>query len=490
MPLMKKFAAYASLMSLALISSWASAQDDFRLIQAVKDQDLASIRILLDSGIDVNAAEADGSRALHWSVHRNNIDITRLLLETGIEVNAKNRYEVAALSLAANNGNPDMIELLLNAGAFPNTAMAENETVLLTAARTGDVESLALLIDAGANVNERETWRGQSALMWAAGEGNLEVVKQLVAKGADISARSTRGFTPLLFAAREGKTEIVRELLDIGADINEALPAGQAVVNENGMAAAAQTGMTPLLMAIGSAHFETASLLLERGADPNSSPLGWAPIHQITWIRKAGQAGSNNPAPQGSGIVGSLEFTRQLVDAGAEINARVTGRPPVGISDLNMRGGTAFLLAARTADTDLMRLLVELGADPHIPNDDNSTPLMVAAGLGTGAPGEDPGTEEEALEAVEYALSLGGDINAVDNLGNTAMHGAAYKHLPLMVEYLYENGAEISIWDQENEMGHTPLLIAEGIHRGMNIVSSPVTEEAFRKILDQFPLPQ
>ena len=155
-----------------------------------------------------------------------------------------------------------------------------------------------------------------------------------------------------------------------------------------------------------------------------------------------------------------------------------------------MRGGTAFLLAARTADADLMRLLVELGADPHIPNDDNSTPLMVAAGLGTGAPGEDPGTEEEALEAVEYALSLGGDVNAVDNLGNTAMHGAAYKHLPQVVQYLYDNGAEISIWMQENEYGHTPLNIAAGIHRGMNIVNSTITEEAIRNILDEFPLPQ
>ena len=115
---------------------------------------------------------------------------------------------------------------------------------------------------------------------------------------------------------------------------------------------------------------------------------------------------------------------------------------------------------------------------------------MVAAGLGTGAPDEDPGTEEEVLEAVKYALSLCKDINAVDVLGNTAMHGAAYKHLLLIVAYLDERGAEISIWNQENEIGHTPLLIAEGIHRGMNIVSSSVTEMAIKNILDRFPLPQ
>ena len=466
------------------------AEDQNSIVDAAKAQDLSSLRILLDSGENANSPDSDGSIALHWAVHSDSLEMTRLLIRAGSDVNAKNRYEVAALSLAANNGNPDMVKMLLEAGAFANTVMAENESALMTAARTGVREVVSLLIEAGANVNARESWRGQTALMWAAAEGNLEVLELLVSEGAEVSARSDKGFTPLLFAAREGETKIVQSLITSGALANEALPAREAVVTENGMSSAAQTGMTPLLLAIGSAHFETAALLLELGADPNAAPLGWAPIHQVTWIRKAGQAGSNNPAPQGSGQLGSLEFTRMLVEAGADINAKVSQRPPVGVSDLNMRGGTAFLLAARTADVDLMRLLVDLGADPHVPNDDLSTPLMVAAGLGTGAPGEDPGTEEEALEAVKFAMSLGGDINAVDAKGNTAMHGAAYKHLPSVISYLYEQGAEISIWNQENEIGHTPLLIAEGIHRGMNIVSSSVTEGAIRKILERFPLPQ
>ena len=466
------------------------AEDQNSIVDAAKAQDLSSLRILLDSGENVNSPDSDGSIALHWAVHSDSLEMTRLLIRAGSDVNARNRYEVAALSLAANNGNPDMVKMLLEAGAFANTVMAENESALMTASRTGVREVVSLLIEAGANVNARESWRGQTALMWAAAEGNLEVLELLVSEGAEVSARSDKGFTPLLFAAREGETKIVQSLIASGALANEALPAREAVVTENGMSSAAQTGMTPLLLAIGSAHFETAALLLELGADPNAAPLGWAPIHQVTWIRKAGQAGSNNPAPQGSGKLGSLEFTRMLVEAGADINAKVSKRPPVGVSDLNMRGGTAFLLAARTADVDLMRLLVDLGADPHVPNDDLSTPLMVAAGLGTGAPGEDPGTEEEALEAVKFAMSLGGDINAVDAKGNTAMHGAAYKHLPSVISYLYEQGAEISIWNQENEIGHTPLLIAEGIHRGMNIVSSSVTEGAIRKILERFPLPQ
>ena len=475
---------------IAFCSNWLFAQNQNTIIDAVKENDLSSLRILLDSGENVNASDPDGSIALHWAVHNDSLEITQLLLSAGSQVNAKNRYGVAPLSLAANNGSPSMVKTLLERGAFANTVMAEEESVLMTAARAGIEEVVDLLISAGANVNARESWRGQTALMWAAAEGNQKVLELLISEGADVSARSDKGFTPLLFAAREGETSIVRSLIESGASVSEALPSREAVVTENGMSSAAQTGMTPLLLAIGSAHFETAALLLELGADPNSAPLGWAPIHQITWIRKAGQAGSNNPTPQGSGKLGSLDFTRKLVESGADINAKVTKRPPVGVSDLNMRGGTAFLLAARTADVDLMRLLVDLGADPHETNDDLSTPLMVAAGLGTGAPGEDPGTEEEVLEAVKYALSLGEDINAVDVMGNTAMHGAAYKHLPSVVAYLNEQGAEISIWNQENEVGHTPLLIAEGIHRGMNIVSSSVTEVAIREILERFPLPQ
>ena len=140
-------------------------------------------------------------------------------------------------------------------------------------------------------------------------------------------------------------------------------------------------------------------------------------------------------------------------------------------------------MAACTGDAELMRLLAELGADPLLPNVEKTTPLMVAAGVGTRSPGEDAGSEDEALEAVKVAIALGNDINAVDANGETAMHGAAYKHLPLMAQYLAEHGANVAIWNQKNKSGWTPLRIAEGVHRTGNFRSSADTAAAIRKAM-------
>jgi ankyrin repeat protein len=161
----------------------------------------------------------------------------------------------------------------------------------------------------------------------------------------------------------------------------------------------------------------------------------------------------------------------------------MTAKKKVGASVLNTSGATAFLLACKSDDAELMRLLAELGADPKLPNADNSTPLMVAAGLGTRSPGEDAGTEPEALEAVKVALELGNDINAVDNNGETAMHGAAYKQFPLVVQFLADHGAKIDVWNRKNSSGWTPLRIAAGVFRTANFRFSDPTAEALRKVM-------
>ena len=224
--------------------------------------------------------------------------------------------------------------------------------------------------------------------------------------------------------------------------------------------------------------------LLDAGADPNAAAQGWTALHHITWIRKPG-TGSNDPAPYGSGNLDSLSLVKQLKAHGADLNARVTRRPNVGVTALNFVGATPFFMAARGGDTELMRLLVELGADPLLPNEDGTTPLMVAAGVGTHSPGEDAGTPVEALEAVKLALELGADVNTVDKNGNTVMHGAAFKQLPDVVRLLASKGADVSVWNKNNVSGWTPLRIAVGVHRGMNFRFHVPTADALRELMIQ-----
>ena len=229
------------------------------------------------------------------------------------------------------------------------------------------------------------------------------------------------------------------------------------------------------------AHFELAAELLDAGADPNVDLPGYTALHAIAKVRKPG-VGDNDPAPEGSGNMTSIEFVKKLAAHGADLNARMTETARLNNIRLNELGATPFLLAALTADAELMRTLAELGADPLLPNAENSTPLMAAAGLGTRSPGEDAGTEEEVLEAVQVALDLGADVNVVDNSGETAMHCAAYKNLPKVVEFLADNGAKIELWNQKNKYGWTPLTIARGYRFG-NFKPSPVTVAAVEGVM-------
>jgi ankyrin repeat protein len=437
-----------------------------------------------------NAVEADGTTPLHRVVHRNDLKAAETLIRAGADVKAVNRYGVPPLSLAATNGNAAMLELLLKAGADPNATQSEGETALMTAARTGVPAAVGTLLAHGADVNAKETWRGQTALMWAAAEGHADTVQLLLEAGAQINARSNAGWTPLLFAAREGQIPTVKALLAGGADVDDALLArggrgrGAGAGGGGGGVAPrpATRGSSALVLAVGSAHFELAGVLLDAGANPNAAAQGWTALHHLTWIRKPG-TGSNDPAPYGSGNMDSLTLVRKLKAHGADVNARVTRRPNVGVTALNFIGATPFFMAARGGDTELMRLLVELGADPLLPNADGTTPLMAAAGVGTHSPGEDAGSPPEALEAVKLAIELGNDVNAVDKNGNTAMHGAAFKQLPDVVKFLAARGAHVSVWNTKNVSGWTPLRIAVGVHRGMNLRFHVPTADALRELM-------
>ena len=461
----------------------AAAAVDSGLLEAIKATDAGGVRSALGRGVDVTATEADGMTPLHWAVHVNDATIVGLLLAAGADVEAVTRYGVRPIALACRNGNAVIVEFLLDAGADPNVALSEGETALMTAARTGAPDVVSLLVDRGADVNAVEAWRGQTALMWAAAEGHAELLPPLLSRGADIGAKSNRGWTALLFASREGHIGVVQTLLEAGADIEETLPVEKYERDAGKSAGRPATGLNPFLMAVENAHYELAALLVDRGADVNASFRGWTVLHQMSWVRKTGVAGSSpNPPPKGSGSMGSLEFVRKVVDAGSDLNARVAGRPPVGSTRLNFVGGTPFLLAARTGDAPLMRLLAELGADPLMPNEDDTTPIMVAAGIGT-ASYNNPATESEVVEAVQVALEFGGDPDEADDNGETALHGAGYLGFPEVAKLLLKAGATVSVWNQPNSKGWTPLELAEGAH-SINIQINEPLAAALRQAME------
>lgn len=450
------------------------------LADAAERLDRARVRALLNRRAAVDTAQVDGMTALHWATYHDDLELADLLVRAGANVEVTNRYGITPLSLACTNGNASIVELLLKAGADANAALPGGETPLMTAARTGRLAPVKALLARGAVVDSKEERRGQTALMWAAAEGHSEVVQALIDAGADFRTRLPSGFTPLLFAVREGRIGVADVLLKAGADVNDTVPAAAGRRRGYG-GRLPPAGASALLMAVTNAHFELAARLLDAGANPNADLPGFTVLHALTAVRNPG-VGDNDPAPEGSGTMSSLEFVTKLAARGANLNARMTRRANLNNTRLNEAGATPFLLAALTADAELMRTLAALGADPLLPNADNSTPLMVAAGLATRSPGEDAGTEAEALEAVQAALDLGADINAVDNNGETAVHAAAYKNLPKVVKFLASRGAKIELWNRPNKFGWTPLAIAVGYRFG-NFKPSPDTEAAVREVM-------
>ncbi len=437
---------------LGVWSGGAAAAADEPLIDAVRAGDIERVRALLDLQVDPNSPDPGGSTALFWAAHRDDLRTARLLVERGARAETANRYGATALLLAATNGSAPMLRLLLDAGADPNMSLPEGETPLMRAARTGRVDAVDALVAHGADVEAREHWRGQTALMWAAIEGHTGTVRVLIEAGADIHGRSAGGFTPLLFAVRHNRQETLRALAAAGADIDDTLPGG----------------MSALSLATLNAHYDLGVWLLEQGADPNAADQGWTALHQLVWARRP-NLGFNNPAPIPSGLVSDLAFVEALVAHGAEIDA-LEAKEPRGADGsgvatgyrnvLNRVGATPFLLAAKAADVELMTLLVRLGADPLLPNEDGTTPLMVAAGVGIWAVGESPGTNDEALEAVKLMIELGDGVTMVDANGDTALHGAVIRGSEPLVRFLVEQGADL---EAVNEKGWTPLTIAEGV---------------------------
>ncbi len=456
---------------LLAVTGLVAAGSDARLPEAAKAGDRDAVSVLLRQGADVNSPAVDGTTALHWAVYRDDREMADWLLDAAADVNVANRYGATPLSLACTNANPEMVERLVMAGADPNAAPS-GEPALLTCARTGRVKAVAALLAHGADVNATDSWRGQTALMWAAGENHAASVQLLIERGADVRVTATgtrprsrgRGdpsladdrdrFTALFFAAREGSLESARVLVNAGADVNKTVVGGASVLRS----------------AIDTRHYPVAALLLDRGADPNAGDSrGETPLHAA--VRARNPAGLRRLL-RGTDAEEGLEFIEVLLARGADPNARTVETPrrtdaqagaagrPVIDNTLNVSGATPFLLAAQAVDVDAMRLLLAHGADPQLSTYGNTTPLMVAAGVGfLEGRTYHLKPERDVLEAVTLALDAGLEINAVNDRGQTALHGAVYRIANnSVIQLLVDAGARM---DQRDELGRTPAELAE-----------------------------
>ncbi len=448
---------------------------DARLAQAVKAGDKATVQTLLQQRVDVNAAEVDGTTALHWAVRNDDVDLVDRLIRAGANVKAANRYGITPLYLACVNGNGGVIERLLKAGADANAVSTEGETALMTASRTGNVDAVKALLAHGAEVNAKESWHGETALMWAVSEKHAAVVRELIAMGADVNARSTANkwerqnsaeprekwlplgsLSALEFAARDGCVACIPVLVDAGADIN----------------AVDQDGITPLLSAIINGHYDAAGVLLEKGANPNiADRTGRSPLYSAVDFHT--MPASNRPSPKEiDNELTSLDVATRLLAKGANVNAQLKQQQPYrtkldrGDDTMLTTGTTPFLRAAKAGDVAAMKLLLNKGADPKLATRTGINPLMAAAGLGSKE--EDTTgrrkTPAEAIEAIKICLQAGLDINAVDGRGQTALHGAAFWGLDDVVQFLVERGAKLDVKDRQ---GKTPLDAAMGLAGGV-----------------------
>lgn len=448
------------LSSVCAVTSWAASGDDRRIVDAARARDMARVEALIAERAPVHGRQPDGATALHWAAHWDDDRIAERLLKAGADVNAENELGVTPLDLACTNASVSMVRRLVAGGARVDRVVGSSGvTALMTCARSGSAPAAQVLLERGAPVHAAESFKGQTALMWAISERHHDVVRTLIAHGADVRQRSKSGFTPLLFAAQQGDTAIADQLLAAGAAIDEP----------------GTGGTTALLVAVESGHPALVTHLLKRGAQVNAIGAGRTPLHAAVQAARA-------------------DIASDLIAHGADVNARLKSRLPRVAGELtggplSMIGATPFWLAAKFGDLRLMQLLAEKGADPTALSQDKTTPVMVAAGVGW-VDGQDrygrllfnadvAAAREQDLAAVKLAVELGGDVDAVNDHGQTAMHGAAYMGGNAIVQFLAERGAALNRVDKE---GQSPLTIADGIYVGGAYVAHPETAALLRSL--------
>ena len=468
-------------MARMLLASGASVKAATRigaitpLFMAAKNGSAPMIEILLKAGADANATDDHGTTALMTAAASGSADAVKILIDHGAEVNAREgAHGQTALMFAAALNRDAAIRMLLQHGADPSIttkalklpkpgprlddggAPPEAKEAKPAAGAAGK-DSAG---DQKAELDALAASMGFKSAVYAAGKSEQApdlkaMVQKLSAKVDEIEKRlpgdkkgddgngsmygiirergtlDMGGLTALLYAARDGHMEAAKALLEGGADINEV---------------SASEKTSPLVMASMNGHFDLAKLFVDWGADPNlSNTLGLTALYaalDLEWAPKGWF-----PAPGvGQEKVTYLHLMKALLEAGANPNARIAKklwfRSFGDHSWVDTAGSTPFWRAAQSSDVEAMRLLVEHGADPDIPTFHGTTPLMAAAGIGWGYH-YSMNAPDSWMQAVKYCVQLGADVNAADDRGYTALHGASYLGNHEMIAFLMDKGADV-----------------------------------------------
>ena len=436
----------------------------------------------------------DGSTPLMEAAFKGDVAEATRLLKEGADVKATNSYGANAMQLAADTANTDLIRLLLKAGADPQSPNADGETALHLVARSGNVEAAKLLLKAGAKVNAREQFGGQTPLMWAAARRHPEMVELLLSKGAEVDARGAvrdykrvataesraaprdrGGFTPLMYAARSNCGGCVETLLKHKADVNLADP----------------SFVVPLSIAMMNSNWDIAMRLIEAGADVNQWDMnGSSPLHVA--IANMNGVGSRNPLDQDkANKASSRDVIKALLDRGANPNQQLYWG--AGFSSAADRGMTPFLAACGTGDIELVKLLLEHGANTKLATSDGRGPIIMAvvgrrgrdaffgAPPSATAPSEGEGTPEGAAEGkaagkpranpqvqlIKLLADAGADVKLVGKIhllartrGGSALHYAVRSGgNRQVIQELLDLGLDVNVKDAD---GLTALDYAMG----------------------------
>ena len=458
------------------------------LMFASRNGNPEAIKVLIDQKADVNAKEKlRGTTPLMWAAEQSHPEAIKLLLASGADYKAASNFDTKGNRAYLAPTVRQRLESTQGAGGFGGQGKQ---------GRGGF----------GGQGKQGAAGRGQAkqAKQAKAGDGTAaeeDVVAAADAAAADFAFGRTRdtdggGITPLVFATRQNCMECVKELLEAGADVNQ------------------QThyGWTALLTATQNRHYKIGAYLLDHGANPNiKNNGGWSPLYLATDNRNI----ESGDYPVRKPDMDHLDFIKLLLAKNADVNIRVCGTQStatncVGDStetrtNFTMQwlfedGATPFLRAAQSSDIELMKLLLAKGADPKIPTQHNVTALAVAAGIAWVEGVTYETSREENVQAVKMLLDLGLDPNVHDEDGRTSLHGAAHKGRNEIVQMLVDHGADLQAHDNGSRdtvngamkgVTWVPLHYSQGLVRVgvQSAIPHPETAALIKKLMADKGLP-